>query len=82
VVKAWAARWAAEKSGQSIHETAAQQNMHADYFARLVRLGYLAPDIITAIVEGRQPAQLTRQKLARLTLPLEWQAQRQLLGFC
>jgi site-specific DNA recombinase len=55
-----------------------------DYFARLVRLGYLAPDIISisAIVDGRQPVTLTRQRLARVSkLPFDWTAQRALLGF-
>jgi hypothetical protein len=28
------------------------------YFTRLVRLGYLAPDITEAILDGRQPADL------------------------
>jgi hypothetical protein len=47
----------------------------------LLRLSYLAPDIVGAILEGRQPASLTRQKLARLpALPLGWEAQRELLG--
>jgi len=42
----------------------------------------LAPCIVAAIVEGRQPATLTRKRLAKLTnLPVEWADQRQALGF-
>jgi site-specific DNA recombinase len=42
----------------------------------------LAPDIVTAIHDGRQPATLNRQRLARTTnLPIEWSAQRMALGF-
>jgi hypothetical protein len=53
-----------------------------DYFRVLVRISFLAPDIVAAIVEGRQPPMLTRHKLARMTdLPLEWEAQRRALGF-
>ena len=41
------------------------------------------PDIITAIVNGRKPPQLTAQTLMRLTprLPTDWAEQRKLLGF-
>ena len=50
-------------------------------FARLVRLNYLAPDIVAAIIDGEQPADLTRQKLAQIDLPIDWPLQRRLLGF-
>ncbi len=52
------------------------------YFSRIVRLAYLAPDITTAILDGRQPANLTAVRLAHVSdLPLAWDAQRQALGF-
>ena len=41
---------------------------------------FLAPDIVEAILDGRQPADLTVQKLLR-SLPLAWAEQRQRLGF-
>jgi len=56
--------------------------LKADYFRVLVRISFLAPDIVAAILEGRQPGTLTRHKLARMTdLPLEWDEQRRTLGF-
>jgi hypothetical protein len=52
------------------------------YFTRLVRLSYLAPDIMQAILDGRQPRDLTADKLlARSRLPLTWHEQRRVLGF-
>ena len=51
------------------------------YFARLLRLNYLAPDIATAILDGRQPYGLTRQRLIFADLPTDWRQQRILLGF-
>lgn len=82
VAKAWVARCAIEASNNDLKQIAAEEGYEADYFARLVRLGYLAPDIISAIVEGKQPASLTRQKLARIgSLPIQWDEQRVLLGF-
>jgi hypothetical protein len=50
-------------------------------FSRLVRLNYLAPDILAAIVDGTQPATLTRRKLIECDLPTDWGLQRRLLGF-
>ena len=52
------------------------------HITRLARLGYLAPDIVTAIVEGRQPPSLSGRTLLRFAnLPVEWAEQRKLLGF-
>jgi site-specific DNA recombinase len=53
------------------------------YGGPLLRLPWLAPDITTAIVNGRQPTQLNAMKLMRLTagLPIDWVEQRTLLGF-
>ena len=49
---------------------------------RLARLSYLAPDIIGAIIEGRQPQSLSGRRLLRMAeLPMAWAAQRQTLGF-
>jgi DNA invertase Pin-like site-specific DNA recombinase len=49
---------------------------------RLARLSYLAPDIVSAVLEGRQPEPLTARQLIRNSgLPLGWNEQRQQLGF-
>jgi len=50
---------------------------------QLLRLNWLAPDIVTAIVEGTQPAVLTGRRLLRAAdVPLSWQEQRRYFGFC
>jgi site-specific DNA recombinase len=47
-----------------------------------VRLSYLAPDLTQAILDGRQPRDLTAEKLlAHSRLPLAWHDQRIVLGF-
>jgi site-specific DNA recombinase len=48
-----------------------------------LRLPLLAPDIVTAIVSGKNPPQLTAKKLMRhvLELPIDWTEQRKLFGF-
>lgn len=82
VAKAFAARTAVEATPIDPKNLAKALSQDKDYFARLVRLGYLAPDIISAILDGRQPTALTRQRLARVSkLPMDWAEQRQLLGF-
>ena len=40
-----------------------------------------APNIVTAIVAGRQPAKLTARTLQDIDLPLAWADQRAMLGF-
>jgi len=58
------------------------QGVSPSYFTRLVRLSYLAPDITEAILDGRQPRDLTADKLlAHSRLPLGWHEQRTVLGF-
>ena len=53
-----------------------------NYFTRLVKLSFLAPDITTAIVEGRHPPDLTASRLINHTrLPFDWKEQRTALGF-
>ncbi|WP_439533447.1 recombinase family protein [Polymorphobacter sp.] len=77
---AWHAMIAAGDA--TVVKVAAAQGYSVEHFTRLLRLSTLAPCIVTAIVEGRQPITLTRQRLAKLTnLPTDWAEQRALLGF-
>jgi hypothetical protein len=46
---------------------------------RLLRFAYLAPDIVEAIAEGRQPRTLT-VKLLLQGIPLDWSDQRAAFG--
>ncbi len=63
-------------------EIAARIGNTKRYVNRLLPLAFLAPKIIEAIVEGRQPADLTAEALTtRLDLPMGWIAQKRLLGF-
>jgi site-specific DNA recombinase len=61
---------------------AQREGVSPSYFTRLVRLSYLAPDVTQAILDGRQPRDLTPEKLLEHSrLPLAWHAQRIALGF-
>jgi len=46
----------------------------------MLKISFLAPDILSAIVAGRQPDDLTTQRFLRSDdVPLNWSAQRQAL---
>lgn len=52
------------------------------HFWQLLRIAWLAPDILAAIMEGRQPPQVTGRKLLRASnILLDWAGQRRVLGF-
>jgi hypothetical protein len=60
----------------SIAEIATAEKINDSYVGRVLRLSLLAPEIVEAIVEGRQPEKL---QLAHLLRPfsIEWQSQRE-----
>ena len=65
----------------SLNETSRSAGISRSYLTRLARLAFLAPDIVCAIPDGRQPAQLTAARLSRIThLPLDWSEQRKMVG--
>jgi site-specific DNA recombinase len=62
---------------------ASQERLTIGYLSRLLRLPSLAPDIVTAIINGKHPPELSAKRLMRLALklPTAWAEQRKLLGF-
>ena len=72
----------AQGEGVSFAALAEREGVGRSYFTRLLRLSYLAPDITQAILDGRQPSDLTAEKLLEHSrLPLAWLDQRIVLGF-
>jgi site-specific DNA recombinase len=65
---------------KSIKEIARADGQCRTRMARLVRLSWLAPEIVEAIVDGRHPARLTPRMLLTTDLPIDWRAQKVLLG--
>ena len=63
-------------------EIASQEGVDKSYVSRVMTLAFLAPDITESIIAGRQPADLSVEKLTkRIDLPLDWAQQRRLLGY-
>jgi len=63
----------------TIADLAQRERIAAPYLARVVRLSSLAPDIVDAILNGRQPQGLTMESL-RVQLPDDWESQRILVS--
>ena len=58
----------------SMEEMAAAEKISPSYISRILRLSYLSPSIVEAILEGRHPAHLTMKDLL-LPFPQDWQDQ-------
>lgn len=68
--------------GRSIADLAEETGVGRPYFSRIVRLGFLAPDITAAILDGRQPIDLSAKQLSvTADLAKEWSEQQRELGF-
>jgi len=78
-------RWFAEikdTKACSITGLAERHGVDRTDIGREISLSFLAPDIVEAILGGRQPIELTAKRLKRLRdLPVSWAEQRQVLGF-
>ena len=67
--------------GATITDLAAKVGVSRSYFTRIFRLSFLAPEITKAILQGRQPPELTANKLILAgKLPSAWSDQRRQLG--
>ena len=58
----------------SLTELAAAEKINRSYVSRVLRLTLLAPDIVEAILNGRQGPELTMAKLME-PFPVTWHAQ-------
>jgi len=65
---------------ESFREIARRDDQSHSYLLRVFRLTMLAPDIVQAILDGRQPKTLELQELLE-PLPLHWPEQRRKFGF-
>jgi hypothetical protein len=59
----------------SVAELAAAEKINESYVCRVLRLTLLAPEIIEAVLDGRQPTKLQIEVLLR-PFPAEWCKQR------
>ena len=77
--RAWFDELAAGRA-RSLGELAERDGITRRYVRRLVDLAFLSPELVEAILQGRQPVELTATRLTELDLPLDWTDQRSLLA--
>ena len=66
----------------TLAEIAERDGVSSGRVSQLAKLATLSPKIVQAIVDGRQPANLTVTTFSRLeTMPISWAEQEALLGF-
>lgn len=63
----------------TIAELAEREGIASSYMTRVLQLSLLAPDIVEAIMDGRQGPEVTLTRLLE-PVPVEWHAQMALLG--
>ena len=71
-----------EHLAASISELAEREHLDRNEISRFLPTAFLAPDIVLAILKGKQPVDLTIERLRQMpTLPYRWKDQGSQLGF-
>jgi hypothetical protein len=65
---------------RSLQVLAKREGISRRYIRRLVGLAFLSPQLVEAILQGGQRAELTATRLTELDLPLDWTEQHKLLA--
>jgi hypothetical protein len=63
----------------SVSDLAKRLNLDLSYVNRMLRLAFLAPDIVEAILRGQEPSGLSVRRLCKY-IPESWAEQRALFG--
>jgi site-specific DNA recombinase len=70
-----------KEPAMSYRKIAAQNKVTTGYVSRILRLNQVAPDIIKAIMEGKQSRELKIQDFMNKPIPDLWGEQRGILEF-
>ena len=74
--------WIADlRRGKPLSEIAAKNSHSESYIRTRAQLAFLAPAIQNAILNGRQPPELTLEQIIRKPIPLDWDVQARIYGF-
>lgn len=65
----------------TVKELAVQKNLSERYVWKILRLAYLSPAIVEAVLDGRQPPGLSLHQINKTQLSPDWGSQSQALGF-
>ena len=61
----------------SIEDMAKSENISPSFVSRILRLAYLSPTVIEAILDGKYPAELTMKDLME-PFPMDWSMQEKI----
>jgi site-specific DNA recombinase len=64
----------------SLRDLAKRSGCDESRVRHLLPLAFMAPDIVTMILCGKQPRHVTVDRVVRLGIPAAWPTQRELLG--
>jgi site-specific DNA recombinase len=64
---------------ESVEQLAKANSLHPKVVRQALRLAFLSPEVTSAVLEGKQPRELSLARLPKL-LPLSWAEHRPLLG--
>ena len=69
-------------TNETLNEITARTTKSKGRLTALMRVSYLAPDLVAEILAGRHPPELSVKRLVRTSqdLPLDWSSQRAFLG--
>ena len=69
-----------DKPGATIASVAASRSIPVSEVSRILPLAFLAPSITLSILDGKEPVDMTVDRMARIPdLPLDWQEQADIL---
>ena len=74
----WMKAW---REGSSLSDIAKSIGWTPSPLRQRLKLAFLSPAIIKAILDGRQPADLSLERILRSDLPLDWDRQAKTFGF-
>lgn len=82
VAQAWSWRRLLENGAYpTVKDLARQKSLSERYVWKILRLAYLSPTLVEAILDGRQPPGLTLRQINETQLSPNWSLQSQALGF-
>ena len=67
-------------SGLGLNQLARREGRCRKQLTKLLRISFLSPRLVEAIVDGTQPRAMTRKRLLDIDLPIAWADQEELLG--
>jgi len=69
------------RMGKPLSALAAKTSHSDSYLRTRIQLAFLSPMIQKAILNGRQPPELTLERIIRKPMPLDWDLQARIYGF-